>query len=492
MSIHHDEPADVGSFYHLAGDVPATRHCQGTACFVARHLSPTVWQVAEREFPRVYCLGRCYEGPAVGNKPSRPHVEVRSSLPIVLERVQQGRTASLDAYRQSGGMAGLERAASLESEAIVAEIERSELRGRGGAGFPTGLKWRTVAAQAGAPKYVVANLDEGDPGAYIDRILAEDDPFVLVEGMAIAARAVGASQGFVYIRGEYPAAIASLEAAIDAARREGLLGGVRSGTVGAFDIELVVGRGSYVCGEETSLLNSIEGRRPMVRVRPPYVAQRGLWGRPTLVNNVETFASIPWIMRHGAAAFSALGVPGSRGTKVVSLNSLFQRPGLYEVEFGVTVRHIAETLGGGLRIGNIQGLMIGGPLAGVIPPHLFDTPLGFAELHAIGASVGHGGVIAFDEQTSIAELVHHVFRFAADESCGECTPCRLGARHVECMVAAAISGQSGSANNEREWREIVVALRDASLCGLGTGLGEFAGSILRYYPKEIASCFKSL
>jgi NADH:ubiquinone oxidoreductase subunit F (NADH-binding) len=491
MSIHHDEPADVGSFYHLAGDVPATRHCQGTACFVARHLSPKVWQAAERESPRVYCLGRCYEVPAVGNKPSRPHVEVRSPLPIVLERVQHGKTDTFDAYRQSGGMAGLKRADGLEPEAIVTEIERSELRGRGGAGFPTGRKWRTVATQTGAPKYVVANLDEGDPGAYLDRIIAEDDPFVLIEGMAIAARAIGAAQGFIYVRAEYPGAIAMLEAALTAARSEGWFD-KPSGTNGiAFDIELVVGRGSYICGEETSLLNSIEGRRPMVRVRPPYVAERGLWGRPTLVNNVETFASIPWIMRHGAAAYAALGTPGSRGTKVVSLNSLFQRPGLYEVELGVTVRHIVEALGGGLSSGELRGVMIGGPLAGVIPPYLLDTPLGFTELRAIGASVGHGGVIAFDQRTSIVELVHHVFQFAADESCGECTPCRLGSRHVQHMLATVLEGRV-AAVNKQQFRDITTALQDASLCGLGTGLGEFAASVLRYYPEEIASCLKSL
>ncbi len=484
----HDEPADVTSFYHLAGGDPQTRHCQGTACFVARHLSPKAWEAAERAVPRVYCLGRCYEGPATDDAPSRPQIEVCAPRSIVLERVQHGTTDSLDDYRRGGGMVGLQRAAGMEPEGIVSELERSELRGRGGAGFPTGRKWRTVAAQTGIPKYVVANLDEGDPGAYIDRILAEDDPLALLEGMAIAARAVGASQGIIYVRGEYPAAITSLDSALEAARRAGWLGG-RSRNE-AFDIQLVIGRGSYICGEETSLLNSIEGRRPIVRVRPPYVAERGLWGQPTLVNNVETFASVPWIVRHGGAAYAAMGIPGSRGTKVLALNSLFHRPGLYEVEFGVTVRHVVETLGGGLRNGELRGVMIGGPLAGVIPPELLDTPLGFAELRAIGASVGHGGVIAFDQHTSIAELAHHVFRFAADESCGECTPCRLGARRVEHMLSAILAGRVAP-GDQQLLREIVTALQDASLCGRVTGLGDFTASIFQYFPQEIASCLKS-
>jgi NADH:ubiquinone oxidoreductase subunit F (NADH-binding) len=444
--------------------------------------------MAAETSPRIYCLGRCYEAPVAGGESRRPHIEVASSRAIVLERVQHGKTVSLNAYRQAGGMAGLMRARKLAPEEIVAEVEHSELRGRGGAGFPTGRKWRATATQASTTRYVLANFDEGDPGAYVDRIIAEDDPFALLEGMAIAARAVGASEGIIYARGEYPAAIARLEAAIRAAEAEDCLR--QSPGTDAFKVQLVVGKGSYVCGEETSLLNSIEGRRPMVRVRPPFVAERGLWGQPTLVNNVETLASVPWIMREGAAAYARLGIPGSRGTKLLSLNSLFRRPGLYEVEFGVTLRHIVESLGGGLRSGELRGLIIGGPLAGVIPPALLETRLGFAELRAIGASVGHGGVIAFDEHTSIAELAGHVFRFAADESCGECTPCRLGSRRVEAIFADAVAGR-GTATEQSVLGEIVTALQDASLCGLGTGLGDFAASLLNYYPQEIASCFPS-
>jgi formate dehydrogenase iron-sulfur subunit len=334
----------------------------------------------------------------------------------------------------------------------------------------------------------VANLDEGDPGAYIDRFIAQDDPFALVEGMAIAAYAVGAAWGYLYVRCEYPDAIARLQQALNEARSSRLLGPCVLDTDFSFDIELIVGAGSYECGEETSLLNSIEGRRPVARVRPPYVAECGLWGLPTIVNNAETLACVPWILRHGADAYAILGIPDSRGTKVLSLNSLFRRPGLYEVEFGISLREIVDKLGGGLSRGNLLGLMVGGPLAGMVPPHLLDTRLGFAEMRAIGASVGHGGVIAFDDRTTIPELIEHVFAFGANESCGQCTPCRLGTRRIEEIFAGVLRGAAAAAEG-RESEAIVTALKLASLCGLGTGLGEFAESIIRHYSQELRACF---
>ena len=239
------------------------------------------------------------------------------------------------------------------------------------------------------------------------------------------------------------------------------------------------------------MLRSIEGRRPEVMARPPYPTDHGLFGKPTLINNVETLVSVPWIVTHGGEAYGALGFSKSRGTKVVSLNSLFVRPGLYEIEFGVTVRQIVEELGGGLRDGAaITALMIGGPLAGIIPPHLLDTPFGFEELHAIGASVGHGGIVAFDEHTSIAELVHHVFSFGAFESCGKCTPCRIGARRVEKNFERLLTSGSAAVGDFTEFEQLVKALKWTSLCGHGGGLGEFAESILRYYRDELAPCFK--
>jgi NADH:ubiquinone oxidoreductase subunit F (NADH-binding) len=484
------EPTDVASFYHLDGIDLSQAHCQGTACFVARHLNPDRWGKAAVQSPRVYCLGKCYAAPSAGADECRPKIEVRSPSAIVLERVAAGGARTLEDYRRHGGLEAIERATRLSPDQIIDEIEASDLRGRGGAGFPTGAKWRTASKQESCEKFVVANFDEGDPGAYVDRFIAEDDPYCLIEGMVIAARAIGASRGWIYARCEYPQAIGSLKRAIADAREGGILGSNVLGASFSFDVDLIVGRGSYECGEETSLLNSIEGKRPVARARPPYVAEHGLWGMPTIVNNVETLANVPWILRNGARQYASLGIPGSRGTKAVSLNSLFCRPGLYEVEFGISLREIVEEIGGGLHSGALRGVMIGGPLAGVVAPSLLDTRFGFQELRAIGASVGHGGVIAIDEHTSIPELIHHVLSFAAYESCGKCTPCRLGASRLEEIFRFIIDGRAGTVSEQAEWRDVVAALKLTSLCGLGTGLAEFAESILHHFPGEIQPCFK--
>jgi formate dehydrogenase iron-sulfur subunit len=348
---------------------------------------------------------------------------------------------------------------------------------------------RTVLEEQQSPKYMVCNADEGDPGAYIDRFVMEDDPFGVLEAMAVAGRAVRADRGYIYLRREYPEAFASLQRAIDGAREEGILGPDVLGRGDfSFDVEVVVGEGSYVCGEETALLNAIEGRRPEVRVRPPYPGSRGLFGCPTLVDNVETLVNIPWIVRHGGDAYAALGRGESRGTKVVSLNSLFARPGLYEVELGIPVRRIVEDLGGGLRTGELAGVIVGGPLAGVIPPALLDVPLTFEDLHAIGAALGHGGVVAFDENTTIAELVHHVFAFGAYESCGKCTPCRVGSGEVEATFAQVLD-EGRASGPRRSFDGIVAALHSTSLCGHGSGLAEFAQGVARNFPEELDSCF---
>lgn len=490
MTTRSEPHSGIRSFYRLVDVDLSHAHCQGTACFAARHLHSDRWRDAVGETPRVYCLGKCYAAPATGQDNAQPRMEVRARQAIVLERIVAGRTDSLNEYRNQGGLAALERALTLHSDQIITEIESSELRGRGGAGFLTGAKWRTAASQMSDEKYLVANLDEGDPGAYVDRFIAEDDPFCLIEGMIIAARAVGAHKGWIYVRCEYPAAIQSLSQAIDAARETGLLGPCVLGAEFAFDIELTIGQGSYVCGEETAMLNSIEHRRPVARARPPYVAERGLWAKPTVVNNAETLSCVPWILRHGAAEYKSLGVPGSRGTKVVSLNSLFRRPGLYEIEFGIPLREIVEDIGGGLQTGPLRGLMIGGPLAGVVPPSLLNTPFDFDSLRAIGASVGHGGLVAFDAGTSIVDLIKHVFSFGAYESCGECTPCRLGGPRIEQIFHELVDSRSAGMAAQDEWRQIVTALKLASLCGLGTGLAEFAESIARHYPLELSQCFK--
>jgi formate dehydrogenase iron-sulfur subunit len=416
-------------------------------------------------------------------------MEVRSRHSVVLSRLTNGDVRSLQAYTAQGGYTVLEEALAKPSEKVIEAIETSGLRGRGGAGFPTGRKWRAVAQQPAGEKFIIANADEGDPGAYIDRFLLEDDPHALLEGMLLAAYAIGARKGRIYLRNEYPRAEDILRNAIAEAGSAGLLGKRVLGRDFVFDVDLVVGRGSYVCGEETALIRSIEGRRPHVMARPPFPTEHGLFGKPTLVNNVETLVSVPWIVARGGEAYRALGFSQSRGTKVVSLNSLFVRPGLYEIEFGMPVRQIVEDLGGGLRDRTIGGLIIGGPLAGVIPPHRFDTPFGFEELHNIGASVGHGGIVAFDEHTSIPELVHHVFSFGAYESCGECTPCRIGSRRIEEIFGRIVGLGTTSAKDFVELQQIVAALKMTSLCGHGGGLGEFADSVLCYYGDALEPCF---
>ena len=484
-AVAGDPAAD--SFYHLTRTDVRRCGCQGLACFVARHLDPDRWHQAASEQPRVYCLGRCYAGPARGSDATPPAVVVDAREAVVLARLSRGGARSLGDYERLGGYEALKAALSRPPESIVGSVEASGLRGRGGAGYPTGRKWRAAFQQPSPQKYIVANGDEGDAGAYIDRVLMEDDPHALLEGMAIAAYAVGASEGWVYLRCEYPDARVALESAIAEASGAGVLGASVLGSSFRFDVHVHVGRGSYVCGEETALVESLQGRRPAARARPPYATESGLGGKPTVINNVETLVNIPWIVRHGGDAYHALGFSTSRGTKVVSLNSLFNRPGLYEVEFGVPVRYIVETLGGGLKVGTLRGVMIGGPLAGIVPPHLLDTPFGFDELRAIGAAVGHGGVIAFDEHTSIPDLVRHVFSFGAYESCGKCLPCRLGSRRVEQILQPATGGKP--AESKAEWEEIVSALKLASLCGMGTGLAEFAESIQRHYGKELESWF---
>jgi NADH:ubiquinone oxidoreductase subunit F (NADH-binding) len=482
--------ADVASFYHLPHGEHTGKACQGTACFAARHFHPARWAEAAAQNPRVYCLGECFAAPAKGQTHPRPPVKVFSRHGIVLGRIAAGGARTLAAYQQLGGYTALTKALTQQPEQVLAAVEASGLRGRGGAGFPTGRKWGAVATQPAGPKYVVANADEGDAGAYIDRYLMEDDPHALLEGMILAGYAVGASRGYIYLRAEYPLAGVVLNQALAEARTAGWLGARVGGTEFAFELEVYTGHGSYVCGEETSLLRSIEGKRPEVMARPPYPTERGLFDRPTLVNNVETLVSVPWIVTHGAESYAVLGFSRSRGTKALSLNSLFNRPGLYEVEFGTTVRHIVEEIGGGLRGGGQpKGVIIGGPIIGVIPPHLLDTPLGFEELAAIGAGVGHGGVVAFDEHTSIPALVEHVFSFGAYESCGKCTPCRSGSSRIEEIFVHALAGDATPADLQ-ECRDLVTALKLTSLCGHGTGLARFAESILRHYPTEIAPCFK--
>lgn len=480
---------NLDSFYHLSDNDLESKVCNGIACFVARHLNQERWQKSLAQNSKVYCLGKCFNAPSTSSDDGEPRIEIHSRKAIVLRRIANGGASTIQAYTKSGGYCTLQNALQKSPLEIVRMIEVSSLRGRGGAGFSTGKKWRAVFEQNSLEKFVVANADEGDPGVYVDRFILEKDPHCLIEAMTIAAYAIGANKGYIYLRVEYPLALAILQNALAEALREGFLGERILQSDFSFDIQIVVGQGSYVCGEETALLNSIEGKRPEVRPRPPYPTQAGLFAKPTLINNVETLANIPWIIQNGGEAYRELGFSNSRGTKVIALNSLFKRPGLYEIEFGCSVRHLVEDLGGGLKTGEIKGLLIGAPLAGIIPPYLFDTKFGFEELRTIGASIGHGGVVAFDEQTAIAELIHHVFEFAAFESCGKCTPCRLGSRQIEQIFRQVLTGGRLSSKEKIEFEEINRALLMTSLCGLGSGVAEFAESAVRYYGKELQQCF---
>jgi NADH:ubiquinone oxidoreductase subunit F (NADH-binding) len=351
--------ADLASFYHHSGRRLEPVPCAGTACFVARHLAPTPPPSAPLR-SRLYCLGKCYAAPSTTESTGTPRIEVHARRAVLLERIAQGAPPTLANYRSSGGYDALSRAFTLSPQSLIGELAASGLRGRGGAAYPTHLKVAAVAQQRAAPKYVVMNADEGDPGAYIDRMLLERDPHACLEGPAILARAVGATRAFIYLRREYPGAEAALRTALAEATAAHLLG---PDSPHGLEVELVIGAGSYVCGEETALLNALEGTRPFVRSRPPYPASHGLHGAPTLVQNVETLANVPWILRHGGAAYAEVGSAHSRGIKLVSLNSLFARPGLYEVELGTPLREVVETMGGGLRGGELRGVMVGGPLA---------------------------------------------------------------------------------------------------------------------------------
>lgn len=481
----------VNSFYHLYNETTGAKYCQGTACFVAKHLNIERWQKGESQTPRLYCLGKCFTAPSSSEENSRPIIKSFASKTILLERIINGRAKTLGTYLQKDGYAALKKAVTMQREEIITEIEKSGLRGRGGAGFPTGKKMQAVFHERSSEKYIVANADEGDPGAYSDRFLMEDDPFCFIEGMTIAALAVGAKKGYIYLRNEYPEAQTILEKALKEAQQHNLLGEniLNNNNNFSFNIQLITGKGSYVCGEETALLNSIEGKTPQVRARPPYPTQSGVWGKPTLVNNVETVANIPWIIKNGHQAYNLLGFSKSQGTKLISLNSLFNHPGLYEVEFGVTLRYIVEEIGGGLKRGNIKGVIIGGPLAGIIHPSFFDTSFGFEELRTIGANVGHGGIVAFDEEISLPKLFSHIFSFGAFESCGKCTPCRIGSSRIEEIFSQIL--KTGKTNEPRsECDDIISAMAETSLCGLGTGLAEFAVSAMKHYPEEIIKCFK--
>jgi formate dehydrogenase iron-sulfur subunit len=384
---------------------------------------------------------------------------------------------SLDDYRAHGGMVGLEKARMLGPVATVETVLASGLRGRGGAGFPTGIKWKTVAEAKGDRKFIVCNADEGDSGTYADRMLLEGDPFSLIEGMAVAAFAVDASMGYVYTRSEYPHGIATFNQALALARAAGILGA-------GFDIEQRVGAGAYVCGEETSLLESLEGRRGQVRAKPPLPAHKGLFGCPTVINNLVTLATVPCILRDGADAYQAIGMGRSRGTMPIQLAGNIRHGGLFEAGFGVTLGELVNDIGGGTLSGlPVRAVQVGGPLGAYFPPALFDTPFDYEAFTARDGLIGHGGVVVFDETVDMARQARFAMEFCSAESCGKCTPCRIGSvRGVE-TVDKILAGRNVDANLEL-LRDLCHTMKFGSLCALGGFIPYPVLSAMNFFPED--------
>jgi formate dehydrogenase iron-sulfur subunit len=392
---------------------------------------------------------------------------------------------SIDDYREHGGYRGLTNALKLTGEQIVAAVTDSGLRGRGGAAFPTGIKWKTVLATAADQKYVVCNADEGDSGTFADRMIMESDPFVLIEGMTIAGIAVGATKGFVYIRAEYPQAIRTMRAAIATAKAAGYLGANIQGSRHTFELEVREAAGAYICGEETSLLESLEGKRGMVRYRPPLPAIKGLFGKPTVINNVLSLASVPIVLDKGAEFYKNFGVGRSRGTVTIQLAGNVKRGGLIEIAFGVPLREILEGFGGGSASGRpIRTVQAGGPLGAYVPPSQFDTVFDYEKFAAVGAMVGHGGLVVFDDTVDMGEQARFAMEFCAIESCGKCTPCRIGAvRGVE-VIDRIRRGENATANLVL-LRELCDTMITGSLCALG-GMAPFpVMSVLNHFPEDL-------
>ncbi|MDH0729176.1 formate dehydrogenase [Pseudomonas sichuanensis] len=420
---------------------------------------------------------------ALGLVEQIPYLKTQQRL--LFARAGITRPLALDDYHANGGFEGLRRATLMEGDEVVAAVLESGLRGRGGAAFPAGIKWRTVRQAQAAQKYVVCNADEGDSGTFADRMLMEGDPFLLIEGMIIAGLAVGASKGYIYVRSEYPDAIRTLNEAILLAREAGYLDVAGKGV--AFDLQVRVGAGAYICGEETALLESLEGKRGIVRAKPPLPALEGLFGLPTLVHNVLTLASIPIILAKGAAYYRDFGMGRSLGTLPFQLAGNVRHGGLVERAFGLTLRELVEGYGGGTASGRpIKAAQVGGPLGAWVPPAQFDTPLDYEAFAAIGAMLGHGGVVLADDTLNMAGMARFALQFCAEESCGKCTPCRIGStRGVE--VIDRLIASTDPALRERQadlLRDLCDTMQYGSLCAMGGMTPYPVASALKHFPAD--------
>jgi formate dehydrogenase iron-sulfur subunit len=409
---------------------------------------------------------------SIGPIPDHPFIARQTRLTFA--RAGKTRPLSLEDYAETGGWSGLTKARQIGSAATIETILGSGLRGRGGAGFPAGIKWKTVADAAGTRKYIVCNADEGDSGTFADRMVMEGDPFMLIEGMAIAGLAVGAGKGFVYIRSEYPHAIAKMVAAIK----------LCSHLIAPFELEVRVGAGAYVCGEETSLLNSLEGKRGEVRAKPPLPAHEGLFGCPTVINNVLTLAAVPWIMANGAEAYAAFGMGRSKGTMPIQLAGNIKHGGLFETAFGVTLGELVNDIGGGAASGKpVRAVQVGGPLGAYHPPSQFDLPFDYEALAAADGLIGHGGIVVFDDSVNMAKQARFAMEFCAIESCGKCTPCRLGSTRGVETLDKIIAGDRVD-EGLTLITDLCETMKFGSLCALGGFTPYPVMSAITHFPED--------
>ncbi len=447
------------------------------------------------------CLGLCDHAPAllVGDaavanaKPEqaaaicarsgqKPASYVGGEIRVLTSLCGRGRAASLDEYTAQSGYAGLKKALAMAPQDVIAEVKASGLAGRGGAAFPTGAKWEGASNAPGKTKYIVCNADESEAGTFKDRILMEDDPNRVLEGMIIAAHAIGATTGYVYVRGEFPGAFGTMGDAVEAARRAGLLGKNILGSRLDFDIEMRLGAGAYICGEETALFESIEGKRGLPRIKPPFPTTHGLFGKPTVINNVETFCNIPLIIERGATAYRKIGTERSPGPKLFCVSGQIERPGLYEVPFGVTLRHLLFDLAGGMKSGQtFQAALVGGAAGAFAAEKDLDVGLSFEALAAAGLSLGSGAVMVFDDSADLRDVLKRTAHFFADESCGKCYPCQLGTRRQYEILDRIASGRVVAGDRER-LSDIGSTMIDASLCGLGQTAATAVLSAMKLWP----------
>lgn len=487
------------SYYADLAAPPAAQVCEGTSCLLAGGDGVRRGLEAAGEACRgVYCLGFCDRSPAWMDHAGRVHAgaagaltEVTGSIPdtrclsdhdVVTGRIRQGRAATLERARELGVYSRLEATLGQSPAALLDAMEQSGNRGRGGAAFPTAAKWRDCAAAPGDTRYVIANGDEGDPGSFIDRVLMEHDPHTIIEGMILCGRAVGAGEGIVYIRSEYPRAIEVMRRAIGEAREAGILGRPPARGDFGFDIEVFAGMGSYVCGEETALIASIEGCRGEVRIRPPYPTRAGLHGCPTVVNNVETLANVPFILHGGAAAYAAMGTDRTSGSKVVCFNHGFARPGMVEVEFGISLRTLIEEVAGGGAGGRpLAAVIVGGPMGSLVPADQWDHPLCYDALERAGIHLGHAGIVAVPEDADFRALLRHWMQFMIDESCGKCVPCRLGSQGA----ARVLDAGGGRETVERALEPIFEIMEQGSLCAFGQYMPGPMRGLLKHFGGRI-------